>query len=113
MFEVGIAVAAAAGEALIARERARADLARITAEREQEAWEDEHLLPAMQPEERARFLAERRRLKERREDIARAERQHRELLAVEREKAASIREAGRQRSDGFLRGLIWGEILGR
>lgn len=112
MFQLGAALAAAAGQVLLAREKARDDLARINAEREQEAWEDEHLLPAMQPDERVRFLRERRRLKERREDIATAERQHRERLAAEREKAAAIREAGRHR-DGFLRGLIWGETLGR
>lgn len=80
--------------------------------REHEAWEDETLLPAMAPDQRERFLAERRRLNERREDAARQERQHRERLAVEREKAAAIRDAGRRSDSSFLRGFIWGEILG-
>lgn len=94
-----------------AREQARAE-AYALARREHELWQDEHLLPTMTPEQAERFLAERRRLEERREDIAREERQHLERIAAEREKAAAVREAGRRDSGGFLRGLIWGEILG-
>lgn len=76
--------------ATLAAKQAKSDLDFRRREWEQQRWEDEHLLPLMDPTQRANFLAERRRQRERREDIAREERQHRERLAVEQAKALAV-----------------------
>lgn len=81
-------------------------------EREAEEWEDEHLLPLMANDQRSAFLAERKRLKERREDIERQERQHRELVAVESRKAAAMERQARKSSLGAIGlGVVLGSIL--
>lgn len=91
---------------------AKAETDRLAREREAEAWEDEHPLPLMTAEQRSRFLAERVRLKERREDIKRQERMHRERLAVESRKASALeRNASRSNYSGLGLGIILGSVL--
>lgn len=109
MFET--ALVAAFGEAMLAQQRARAAEVKRQRDREQEEWEDENLLPLMSVEDRKKFLAERVRIKERREDIERQERHHRQILEAEREKARAIRAAGECDRGSFLRGFIWGQIV--
>lgn len=91
--------------------RAKAEDRVAAREREREAWEDEHLVPLMTAEAAAAFFAERRRQRERREDIKREERMHRERLAVEQRKCRAL-ESGASRSGyGFGLGLLLGTIV--
>lgn len=91
-------------------ERRARDLAKQRG-REAEEWENAHLLPLMSQAVRDAFLVERQRRKERREDIERQERHHRELVAAQRETASAVRRAS-SGVGSFARGFIWGSILG-
>jgi hypothetical protein len=95
-----------------ARLRAQSEQRIAQLQREIEQWEDDKLLPLMSDDEKHAFLAERRRVRERREDVARQERMHRELVAVENRKAAALeRQASKSSLSGIGLGIILGSVL--
>src|SRR5688572_15486699 len=79
-------------------------------EREAEAWEDANILPLLSDEKRDAFLVERRRRKERAEDIRREERQHQELVAAQRSIASAI-ESRRSGLLPFAAGFLLGDLV--
>lgn len=114
MFEAIAALSAAVGEAQVAayHQASEAKTAKLLAEHER--WEDENLLPLMTAEAGSAFLVERRRQRERREDIWREEKQHKERLAAEYAKASALREraSALRRRSGFGLGLLLGFVAG-
>lgn len=103
-------IIAAVNGAVIGYHEGLAERRRAAAELEEDQWFDTTILPLLSPEQAAAMLSERQRLRQRREDIRRQERQHRERLAVESRKASALESQARNRDGGFWRGFFLGRI---